>query len=251
MTDPLSKGLHAAILLSIATVLLMGGCGHPRSTPEDSIPDSDQALLTLIGKQITIRGKFSLKGKIGPYILVGNQEVYLVNLSSTFEWGEPYSEMEGKLVEVTGTLRFYHDPPADPTERGTKAHAYDYFYFEAETTQLQLISGNVQTESRPRRTVKSLPRYMTDIPQLIPPQIKLPDAPKTARNVTCFVSFTTTSSMQDIVRKCGIPDEHQGSGIFIFLYDMNDGTVVAIGTPDLKRLMYINQITERGARSLL
>jgi len=57
--------------------------------------------------------------------------------------------------------------------------------------------------------------------------------------------------MQDIVRKCGIPDEHQGSGIFIFLYDMNDGSVVAIGTADLRQLMYVNQITAHGGRSLL
>lgn len=113
------------------------------------------------------------------------------------------------------------------------------------------LSGNAQTESKPRRTVKGLPRYMTDIPQPIPPQIQLPDAPKTARDVRCFASFTTTTSMQDVVRKCGIPDEHQGSGIYIFLYDMNDGSVVVIGTADLNRLMYVNHITHRRARSLL
>jgi hypothetical protein len=96
-----------------------------------------------------------------------------------------------------------------------------------------------------------LPKYMTDIPQPIPPQIKLPDAPKTARETKCFASFNTTSSMTDVVRKCGIPDEHQGSGIYIFLYNMADGSVVVIGTADLKKLMYINQITDRGSRSLL
>jgi len=139
VTGYLSKGLRTAAFLSITIVLLAAGCEHPRSTIEDSIPDSDQALLTLIGKQITIRGKFSLDGKIGPYVFVGNQEVYLVNLSSTFEWGTPYSEMEGKLVEATGTLKFYHDPPPDPTEQRTVAHAYDHYYFDAETTKLRLI----------------------------------------------------------------------------------------------------------------
>jgi hypothetical protein len=140
VTARLSKGLHAATFLSIAIVLLTGGCGHPRSAPEDEIPASDQALLTLIGKQVTIRGKFSLWGKFGPYVLRGNQEVYLVNISSTFTWGEPYSQMEGKFVAVTGTLRFYKEPPFVPTDRAV-AHAFDHYYFEAETAQVQLISN--------------------------------------------------------------------------------------------------------------
>jgi hypothetical protein len=114
---------------------------------------------------------------------------------------------------------------------------------------VNLSDGTVWKASR--RTVRGLPKYMTDIPQPIPPQIKLPDAPKTAREAKCFASFTTTSSMTDVVRKCGIPDEHQGSGIYIFLYDMADGSVVVIGTADLKKLMYVNQITDRGSHSLL
>ena len=75
------------------------------------------------------------------------------------------------------------------------------------------LSGYSQNEPKPHRTVKGLPRYMTDIPQPIPPQIILPEAPKTIRDVNCFISFSTTSSMKDVVRKCGVPDEHQGSGI--------------------------------------
>jgi len=92
---------------------------------------------------------------------------------------------------------------------------------------------------------------MTDIPQPIPEQIKIPDAPKTARDVTCFTSFTTTTSMKDVVRKCGIPDEHQGSGIYIFIYDMNDGSIVVVGTANLNQLMYVNHISDRRSRSLL
>src|SRR5215470_13382403 len=87
-----------------------------------------------------------------------------------------------------------------------------------------------QDQPKPHRTVTGLPRYMTDIPQPIPEQIKLTDAPKTARNVQCFKSFTPNSSMIDVVKKCGIPDEHQGSGIFIFLYNLEDGSLVAVGT---------------------
>lgn len=96
-----------------------------------------------------------------------------------------------------------------------------------------------------------LPRYMTGIPQPIPEQIKVPDAPKTARSIQCFRSFTNNSAMTDVVRKCGIPDEHQGSGIYIFLYDMKDGSLVAVGSADLQRLLYVTHIESAGSSSLL
>jgi len=225
---------------------------EPVSTPEAAIAVSNELSQALVGKQITIHGRFSLRCKLPTCILLNNHKVvYLVHWKSeSITPGEPYSEMEDKRVAVTGTLRFYHDPDAR-SRPSTVARLPDHFYFDADTTHVRLVSENAQIQSKPRRTVKGLPRYMTDSPQPIPEQIQLADAPKTARDVSCFASFTTTSSMQDIVRKCGIPDEHQGSGIFIFLYDMNDGSVVAIGTADLRQLMYVNQITAHGGRSLL
>jgi hypothetical protein len=72
--------------------------------------------------------------------------------------------------------------------------------------------------------------------QPMPEQFKIPDAPKTARRVSCFASFKKNSTMLDVVRKCGIPDKHAGSGIYIFVYYMNDCSTVTVGTPDLKRL---------------
>ncbi|HEV3219644.1 MAG TPA: hypothetical protein VGZ48_07720 [Candidatus Acidoferrales bacterium] len=140
MTCRLSNGLRAAIFLSTAIAVLAGGCGHPRSTPVDPTAASYQVLHTLIGKQVTIRGTFSLRGKFGPYILLGNQQlVYLVPAEASFTWGEPYSEMEGKHVEATGTLNFYHAPNAEPADAAF-SRAPDYFYFEAETAQLRIIS---------------------------------------------------------------------------------------------------------------
>jgi hypothetical protein len=139
VTGRLSKGLRAATISSIVIVVLAGGCDHPRSTPEDATPISYEVLHTLIGKQVTLRGKFSLSGKFGAYVMLDNQKgVYLVSKGS-FTWGKPYTEMDGKLVEATGTLRFYHAPDAAPTDRAV-ARAPDYFYFEVETTQLRLIS---------------------------------------------------------------------------------------------------------------
>lgn len=96
-----------------------------------------------------------------------------------------------------------------------------------------------------------MPRYMTDTPQPIPNELKIPDAPKTARQVECFRSFAKETNMVEVVRRCGVPDEHQGSGIYIFLYDMADGSLVAIGTPDVKRLLYVDHIDQRGTTALL
>lgn len=72
--------------------------------------------------------------------------------------------------------------------------------------------------------------------QPIPEQLKIPDAPKTARRVSCFTSFNKNSTMLDVVRKCGIPDKHTGSGVYIFGYYMTDCSTVSIETADLKHL---------------
>lgn len=57
------------------------------------------------------------------------------------------------------------------------------------------------------------------------------NAPPTARQVSCFTSFEQSSTMMDVVRKCGIPDEDIGSGLMIFVYHLTDGSEVVIGTP--------------------
>jgi hypothetical protein len=72
--------------------------------------------------------------------------------------------------------------------------------------------------------------------QPMPEQFKIPDAPKTARQISCFTSFKKDSTMLDVVKKCGLPDQHTGSGIWIFVYYLNDCSTVTVGTPDLKRL---------------
>ena len=143
MAGNLSKSLCTAIVLSVAVVVLAAGCNHSRSTPESApaVPDEvSQISPALIGKQITIRGKFSLWGKVGPYIVLDNQQVvYVEATKGSFTWGKPYSEMEGKVVTATGILRFYHSPDATPTKRSV-TRLPDYFYFEVETTQVQTIS---------------------------------------------------------------------------------------------------------------
>lgn len=71
--------------------------------------------------------------------------------------------------------------------------------------------------------------------QPIPEELNIADAPKTAREISCFASFKKKSTMLDVVRKCGVPDKRAGSGIYIFVYFMSDCSTVTVSTPDLKR----------------
>ena len=130
---------------------------EPVETPESGTAVSNEVSQALVGKQITIHGKLSLRCKVPACIGLDNHQVIYLNGS----WGgATYSEWDGKLVAVTGILRYYHAPPAEPTDR-TVARPPDHFYFE-QTAQVRLVSGNAQTESKPRRTVKGLPKYMTE-----------------------------------------------------------------------------------------
>jgi hypothetical protein len=97
--------------------------------------------------------------------------------------------------------------------------------------------GNVR-ERMAKKTVAErcgAPRDPFDS-QPMPEQFYITDYPKTARQVSCFTSFKKNSTMFDVVRKCGIPDRHAGSGIYIFAYYMNDCSTVTVGTPDLRQL---------------
>jgi hypothetical protein len=109
-----------------------------RPAPKDPTVVNDLSP-ALVGKEITVHGKFSSAGKLGPYVEVANhQEVYLISRGS-FAWGGPYTEIEGKLVSATGFLHFYKAPPFKPAKRAV-AWPYDHFYFDAETVKLRLIS---------------------------------------------------------------------------------------------------------------
>jgi hypothetical protein len=96
----------------------------------------DAYLRSLIGQQVTLRGKFSLRGKIGPFVLVRGRPVY-IEAAGSYTWGQPYSSLEGKIVRVTGILRFRQFPPeAEPVDPA-KARVPDYFYFEAENARIR------------------------------------------------------------------------------------------------------------------
>jgi hypothetical protein len=137
--------MNKRLAISLALLLVVAGCAHraskppavPRApTPIDLTSAPDSELQKQVGKRVTMRGQFSLRGKVGPFILVGGRPIYLVPKGS-FSWGEPYRSMEGKDVRVTGTLRFAHYPEPPPGALPV-GRASDHFYFEAETAQIEL-----------------------------------------------------------------------------------------------------------------
>lgn len=94
-------------------------------------------------------------------------------------------------------------------------------------------------------------KYDKSSSQPLPPEIMLPDAPKTVRDIETFRSLCKAMTMVGVVRKCGLPDEHQGSGIFIFVYHLRDGSTVMIGTADLKSLLYARHADKSGKATSL
>lgn len=79
-----------------------------------------------------------------------------------------------------------------------------------------------------------------------------PNAPKTVRQLTSFRKLKKTMSMMEVVSKCGRPDELGGSGIAIFIYHLDDGSLVAIGaTGSTGPLFYANHISSSGKSTAL
>src|SRR5207237_10477947 len=108
----------------------------PAGSTELSSAD-DTELQRHLGESVTLHGRFSLRGKTGPFILVGSRPIYL-EASGSFAWGERYAKLEGREVSVTGILRFAHYP-AVTQKSSPVARASDHFYFEAETARIDLV----------------------------------------------------------------------------------------------------------------
>jgi hypothetical protein len=72
-------------------------------------------------------------------------------------------------------------------------------------------------------------------------------APKTSRDVSTFLALTSKMSISDVVSRCGAPDELGGSGINIFIYHLDDGSLVAIGATSTKApILYMTHIAGNG-----
>lgn len=56
-----------------------------------------------------------------------------------------------------------------------------------------------------------------------------PYAPTKTESVDCFRRLSPEVTMYTVVQKCGRPDEEVGSGLYIFLWHMKDGSTVGVG----------------------
>lgn len=143
VTGYLLHGLGPAAFVLIAIAILAAGCNHPGSkNAGNTTAFSSGAQLSqiLVGKRITIRGGL-FRFKCGPGIQFDDGAVVcLVDIPPKSDLDDPYAEMYEKLVEATGTLRFYHDSTPPDETRPTQRQR-DHYYFEKETTQVRIIAN--------------------------------------------------------------------------------------------------------------
>ncbi len=78
-----------------------------------------------------------------------------------------------------------------------------------------------------------------------------PNAPEKAQSLACFRALKPEMSMYTVVQKCGRPDEELGSGIYIFVWHLADGSTVSIGTPSLEKIWDIRYTNASGKTSSL
>ena len=93
-------------------------------------------LQSFVGQEVAIRGEFSLRGKLGPFVLLNGKPIYLIAKHSV-SWWKSYSEMEGKVVIATGTLRFFKAPRSEPADPAV-SQVPDHYFLEAETAKIRL-----------------------------------------------------------------------------------------------------------------
>ncbi len=74
-----------------------------------------------------------------------------------------------------------------------------------------------------------------------------PSSPKTARDFANFRNLRPNMSMNDVVKRCGEPDELGGSGISIFIYHLDDGSLITIGATHTNApILYATREPHRG-----
>jgi len=131
-------------LLAVIVILVTTSCTQRSATASkvqvssetDLSSASDGEQLRPVGERVTIHGQFSVRGKVGPYILISSGPIYLVP-QGKFSSGDDYARMEGREVRVTGILHFVHyaDAKEGPS---AEARPQDHYYFEAEKATIEL-----------------------------------------------------------------------------------------------------------------
>ena len=99
-------------------------------------------LRELVGHKVTLRGRFSLRGKENPFVLVGKVPVYVVpdmSKTGTFTWGEPWASMENRDVTLTGILRRFEPPRSKTPARNDVQNSPPHFFVKLRDTTISLV----------------------------------------------------------------------------------------------------------------
>jgi hypothetical protein len=100
-------------------------------TPIDVTGIPKEKLHQYEGRLVEVRGKFSLYGVVGPFVIIPDGAIY-IEPEGSFSWGDEYGRIEGRQTTVTGVLHFRR------YKRSNEQHPPDHFYFWAETARVKL-----------------------------------------------------------------------------------------------------------------
>jgi hypothetical protein len=125
----------------IIPLLVFGlvGCSTERASVSTN-DFRDPSLEPFVGQRVTLHGTLRSPGKFGPFLLVGQTVIYMkpVQMGEIYHYSKIYDELNGRAVEVTGTLHFEHYPPIDHPP--SVAAPVDHYWFEDETVQIHEVA---------------------------------------------------------------------------------------------------------------
>jgi hypothetical protein len=128
-------------------------------------------------------------------------------------------------------------PAFVPTSASGELREASQMYLRFLASHCDVVTVAPSTDAtRPETEVQ--PQAATVTPQSIVQEM-FPNAPKKVKNGECFRSLTPRMSIYKAAEKCGRPDEEIGSGVYIFVYHLQDGSTIAIGTSSLNRIDHV------------
>jgi len=135
--------------------------------------------------------------------------------------------------------------------------SFDLFSIvKSDVYDLQLLLETNSSTAKSNKIALTIDARKTEHPpeQDTPEDISramFPNAPGNKQDINCFRSLTAKMSVNDVVEKCGRPDAELGSGLYIFVWHMPDGSSVSIGTPHLERIGPVRLTDASGKTTVL
>jgi hypothetical protein len=77
-----------------------------------------------------------------------------------------------------------------------------------------------------------------------PPVPIAPRAAQSSRSIESFRFIGPETTMQQVNTKLGAPDRDVGSGLYVYLYRLRDGSDVLIGSADGSHILYVRHGTD-------